>query len=150
MKVEILALCDAATADVSGKLNILGVFDRVYFQGLPAMIPLCALAIKIRFTQIEEGMKRLRISFMDADGRLVMPRLDAQTQIHVAPNETCATAQIVLVIPQLKLQSFGDYSIALAVDETEAASCPLFVRQAPLIPPMLQGRPPQPPQQPNQ
>jgi hypothetical protein len=136
MKVEIFTLCDAATADASGKLNILGTFDRMYLQSVPAIYPLCAIAIKIRFSQIEEGMKSVRISFADADGRLIMPRIDAQLPIHIAPNETSATAQMVMMIPQLKLPSFGDYSIDLAVGEIQAASFLLSVRQAPMIPPL--------------
>jgi len=148
MKVEIFTLCDCATTDASGKLNILGSFDRIWAQQVPAMIPLCALAIKIRFFQIEEGIKRIRISLMNADGQLIMPRLDAQMQIHVAPNETSATAQMVMVIPQLKLPNFGDYSIELAVDEIQAASCPLSVRQPPLLPPVQLPPQPQLPQQP--
>jgi hypothetical protein len=148
MKVEIFTLCDAATTDASGKLNILGSFDRIWAQQMPAIIPLCALAIKIRFYQIEEGTKRIRISFMNVDGHLIMPRLDAQMQIRAMPNETSATAQMVMVIPQLKLPNFGDYSIELAVDEIQAASCPLSVRQAPLVPPL--SPPPQQPQLPQQ
>jgi|GEM_PF-5568547 hypothetical protein len=33
MKVEIFTLCDAATTDAAGKLNILGSFDPVEREG---------------------------------------------------------------------------------------------------------------------
>lgn len=147
MKVEIFTLCDAATVDASGKLNILGTFDRMWLQATPAIYPLCTLAIKIRFTQIEEGVKRIRISFTDADGHLIMPRLDAQTQIQIGPNETSATTQMVMVIPQLRLPSFGDYSLGLAIDGMEAATFLLSVRQTPLTQPQPPAPQIQPPQQ---
>jgi hypothetical protein len=49
MKVEIFTLCDAATTDAAGKLNILGSFDRLNATQTPVMHPQCALAIKLRF-----------------------------------------------------------------------------------------------------
>jgi hypothetical protein len=129
MKIEIFTLCDYATIDMASKLNILGSFDRINVPAMPLNYPLCAIAIKMRFDPIEAGVKRIRISFMDADGRLVMPSIDTQTQINIAPNESTATAQLVLVIPQLKLLNFGEYWIGLAVDGRQEISIPLYVRQ---------------------
>jgi hypothetical protein len=64
MKVELFALCDAATADAGGKLNILGVFDRLNAREAPVTHPLCALAVRLRFERLEEGQKRVRVSFV--------------------------------------------------------------------------------------
>ena len=130
MKVEIFTLCDAATADVGGKLNILGSFDRIHAASVPVTHPLCALAIKLRFEKLEEGQKRVRISFMDADGKPVMPTLDANTQVSFPPNEHSVTACLVLQLQQLKLPNYGEYSIDLGVDGRQEASIPLFVRPA--------------------
>jgi hypothetical protein len=129
MKIEIFTLCDYATIDMASKLNILGSFDRVNVPTMPLNYPLCAVAVKMRFDPNEVGIKRIRISFMDTDGRLVMPTIDTQTQINMAPNEPTATAQLVLVIPQLKLPNFGEYWIGLAVDGRQEISTPLYVRQ---------------------
>ncbi len=128
MKVEIFTLCDAATADSGGKLNILGSFDRIHANAIPVTHPLCALAIKLRFERLEEGQKRIRISFMDSDGAAVMPTLDAATQVAFPPGEHTVTACLVLQIQQLKLPNFGEYSIDLGVDGRHEASIPLFVR----------------------
>ena len=131
MKVEIFTLCDAATTDAGGKLNVLGSFDRIHANATPVMHPLCALAIKMRFERLEEGEKRIRISFIDSDGTAVMPTLDATTQVGFPPGEHSMTACLVLQIQQLKLPNFGEYSIDLGVDGRQEASIPLFVRQAP-------------------
>lgn len=128
MKVEIFTLCDAATADSGGKLNILGSFDRINVAETPVTHPLCALAIKLRFERLEEGQKRIGISFVDSDGTAVMPTLDAGTQVGFPPGEHTVTACLVLQIQQLKLPRFGEYSIDLAVDGRHEASIPLFVR----------------------
>jgi hypothetical protein len=128
MKVEIFTLCDAATADAGGKLNILGSFDRIHAASVPVTHPLCALAIKMRFERLEEGQKRVRISFMDADGQAVMPTLDANTQVMFPPGEHSVTACLVLQLQQLKLPNYGEYSIDLGIDGRQEASIPLFVR----------------------
>jgi hypothetical protein len=127
MKVEIFTLCDAATTDAGGKLNILGSFDRLNAREAPVTHPLCALAIKLRFERLEEGQKRIRIGFVDSDGASVMPTLDATTQVQFRPDDSSSTASLVLVIQQLRLPKFGEYSIDLAVDGRHEASIPLFV-----------------------
>ena len=72
MKIEIFTLCDAATTDAGGKLNILGSFDRLYAVQAPITHPQCALAIKLRFERVEEGAKSIRIQLgtVASDGLL--------------------------------------------------------------------------------
>ena len=127
MKVEIFTLCDAATIDAGGKLNILGSFDRLYAKEVPVIHPQCALAIKLRFERVEEGQKRMRIAFVDSDGASVMQTLNATTQVRFGPNDSTASASLALVIQQLKLPAFAEYSIDLAVDDRHEASIPLLV-----------------------
>src|SRR5260370_18915336 len=127
MKVEIFTLCDAATTDAAGKLNILGSFDRLNAKEAPVTHPQCALAIKLRFERLEEGSKRIRIALVDSDGSSVMPTLDATTQVQFRPGDTSATTSLVLVIQQLSLPKVGEYSIDLAVDYRHEAAIPLFV-----------------------
>jgi hypothetical protein len=127
MRVEIFTLCDAATTDAAGKLNILGSFDRLNAREAPVTHPQCALALKLRFERLEEGQKRIRIAFVDSDGASVMPTLDTTTQVQFRPDDSSATASLVLVIQQLKLPRFGEYSIDLAVDDRHEASIPLLV-----------------------
>lgn len=137
MKVEILSLCDAAT-DNSGKLNLLGVFDTLWAKEVPATHPACAIAIRLRFAQIEEGNHRVRVTFADADGKLVMPPMNATLGVRFKPEDTSATANLVLNLQQVKLLQFGEYTIDLAVDGRQEGSVPLYVRQVP-------GQPGEPP-----
>ena len=127
MKVEMFTLCDAATVDAGGKLNILGSFDRLNAKQVPAIHPQCSLAIKLRFERVEEGKKRLRIAFVDSDGAAVMPTLDATTEVRFQGNDSTSTVSLALNIQQLKLPRFGEYSIDLAVDDRHESSIPLFV-----------------------
>ena len=130
MRVEIFTLCDAATLDAAGKLNILGSFDRLNAREEPIVHPQCALAIKLRFERIEEGQKQIRIAFVDQDGAAFMQNLDATTEVRFDGDDPSATVSLALNIQQLRLPRFDEYSIDLAVDGRQEASIPLFVRPA--------------------
>jgi hypothetical protein len=130
MKTEIFTLCDAAT-EQQGKLNLLGSFDHLHAKQAPISHPGCTLALKLRFTKIEEGNHTVKITFGDEDGKLVMPPIEFPLTIAVAPGESTATSHLVLNMQQLKLPSFGEYTIDLAVDGRAEAALPLYVRQLP-------------------
>ena len=141
MKVEILTLCDFARAIPGNKLDVIGSFDHVWSRTAPIKYPLCAMAGQLRFQRGEEGTKRLTLSFIDADGKSIMPTLNIPINVQVAINESSATVQFAMIIPQLNLPHFGEYAIGLSIDGREEASGPLFVREAPLIPPFPQPPP---------
>lgn len=128
MNVEIFTLCDAAT-DSGGKLNILGSFDHIFANEAPATHPLCAIAVRIRFARIEEGNHRLNVTFADADGKLVLPGLEASLGIRFGPNDPSIAANVVLCIQKLKLETFDEYTIDLAIDGRHEGSIPLYVKQ---------------------
>ena len=128
MHVEIFTLCDAATVDAAGKLNILGSFDNLSAANEPIVHMQCALALKLRFARIEEGQKRFRLAFVDSDGKAVMQPLDGTTEVRFQDQDSTSTVSMALGIQQLKLPKFGEYSIDLAIDGRHEASIPLFVK----------------------
>ncbi len=131
MKVEIFTLCDAATVDAVGKLNILGSFDRLNATAAPVVHPQCSLAIKLRFQRIEEGKKQLRVTFIDQDGVAVMPSIEATGEVKFPSNDSSVTISLAVNIQQLKLPRIDEeYSIDLAVDGRQEASIPLFVKSS--------------------
>lgn len=128
MKVELFAMCDAAT-DSGGKLNILGVFDTVAAPKAPAVHARCAIVLKVRFERIERGDHKLKLNIIDQDGTLVIPSLEAPLTIKFPDAAPSATAQLILDLHNLKFEKFGEFAIDLAVDGRQEASIPLFVRQ---------------------
>ena len=135
MKVDVFTLCEFAKAE-RGKMTIVNAFNRIVAKQAPVVYPLCALAAIMRFERIEEGEKHVRVSIIDSDGKPVMPTLQAQINIQLRPNESDATVHFALLIQQIKLPNFGEYSIDLAIDGRQEASTPLYVREfRPLQPP---------------
>jgi hypothetical protein len=128
MKTELFTLCDYA-ADYGGKLSVIGIFDALSSNQLPAVHPHCALAVKMRFENIEEGPKRLRISLVDDDGKLIFPAIENVINVVVPPGIQSVAVNIVLNIERLTLERYGEYSIDLAIDGRHEGSIPLFFRR---------------------
>lgn len=127
MNIQIAVLCDAAT-DYNGKLNILGTFDTIITSQLPAVHPQCSIALRIAFNKIEEGSHKVKMNFVDEDGKLVMPSIDMPVDV-VVPNElNFLVRNFVINIQQLKFEKPGQYSIDVAIDGRHETSIPLLVR----------------------
>lgn len=130
MVIEVMALCDAAT-DSQGKLNILGAFDTLWTRQAPMIYPQCAIALRIRFSRIEEGEHRLKINIQNEDGKLAMPSLDATIRVAFGQDVESVATNLILNIQQLKLERCGPHAIDVAINGRQEASLPLFVKQAP-------------------
>lgn len=131
MNIQVAVLCDAATDD-NGKLNLLGAFDTIYTQQLPAIHPQCSIALRVTFFSGEEGKHNIRLDFVDADGRSIMPN-SPQIPVEVLLREDMhfGTRNFIINIQQLKFENPGLYSIDLALDNTPQASIPLLVKHNP-------------------
>lgn len=129
MKLELFALCDAAT-EAGGKLNILGAFDRIWTREVPAAISHCAVAARVRFSRDEEGPHRLRITFADEDGNLVLPAMESVIELRFASQDLTVPINLIMLMPNLKLPRVGDYTFDLALDSNHLGSIPLMVRLA--------------------
>src|SRR5678810_1304897 len=75
MNIQVAVLCDAATDD-NGKLNLLGAFDTIFTQQLPAIHPQCSIALRITFGNEDEGNHQIKLNFVDADGQAIMPSME--------------------------------------------------------------------------
>lgn len=127
MTIQIAVLCDAAT-DYNGKLNLLGTFDTILTSQLPAIHPQCSIALRICFTRIEEGSHKMKMNFVDEDGKLVMPSIDMPLDVAIPPDAAYVVRNFVINIQQLKFEKPGQYSVDLAFNGRHEMSIPLTVR----------------------
>jgi hypothetical protein len=130
MEIQIAALCDAAT-DYNGKLNLLGTFDTIYASQLPAVHMQCSIALRIVFNSIEEGPHKVRINFVDEDGKFVMPSIDMPIQITMPDGASFQSRNFIVNIHQLKFERPGLYAIDIALDGRMETRIPLQVKLAP-------------------
>ena len=130
MDIQVAVLCDAAT-DYNLKLNILGTFDTIYTAQLPAVHPQCSIALRVTFFSGEEGKHNLRLNFVDADGRSIMPSIDIPVQVVLPGDLHFGTRNFIVNIQQLKFENPGLYSIDLSLDDQPQGSIPLLVKYNP-------------------
>jgi hypothetical protein len=130
MNVQVAVLCDAATDD-NGKLNLLGAFDTIITQQLPAVHPQCSIALRVTFSAQDEGQHQLKLGFVDADGRPVMPGMDVPVQVALPEETHFVTRNFIAYIQQMKFDEPGLYSIDIFLDGRQQASIPLLVKHLP-------------------
>jgi len=131
MNIQVAVLCDAATDD-NGKLNLLGAFDTIFTPQLPAAHPQCSIALRVTFFSDDEGQHNLRLNFVDADGRSIMPDFPPIPVEVSLPDDThFGTRNFIVNIQQLKFEGPGLYSIDLSLDDRPITSIPLMVKHNP-------------------
>ena len=127
MNIQVAVLCDAATED-NGKLNLLGSFDTIYAPQLPAVHPQCAVALRVTFMSGDEGARQLKLNFVNADGRAIMPSIDIPVAVALPDDVHFLTRNFIVNIQQLKFAEAGLYSVDVRLDDKSQASIPLSVK----------------------
>lgn len=130
MKVEIFALCDAAT-DNHGKLNLLGTFDQIHAREAPVVHPGCAIALRLRFDKMEEGVHRVELQVIDQDGQPVFPPMKGEVGARMDDVVDSVAVNMILNFQNMRFEQFEDYQIDLKLDDRLMGSIPLRVREMP-------------------
>src|ERR1043165_9057869 len=130
MDTQVAVLCDAAN-DSGGKLNLLGAFDTIFAQQLPAVHPFCCVALRVTFASGEEGQHQLQLNLVNDDGRSVMPPINIPVTIALPEESHFVTCKFIIKIPQIKFDAPGFYSIDLSLDGKMHARIPLAVKLMP-------------------
>ncbi|MGA2801582.1 MAG: hypothetical protein ABSE97_04325 [Verrucomicrobiota bacterium] len=130
MNVQVAVLCDAATDD-NGKMNLLGAFDTIYAQQLPAVHPQCAVALRVTFAADDEGQRKLKLNFINADGHPIMPSMEVPVAVTLPDDAHFLTRNFIVNIQQLKFAEAGLYSVDVRLDDKSQASIPLLVKNIP-------------------
>ena len=130
MNIQVAVLCDAATDD-NGKLNLLGAFDTIYARELPAIHPQCAVALRVTFLSGDEGKRQMKLNFVDADGRAIMPPIEIPVEVVLPEDMHFGTRNFIINIQQLKFGEPGLYSVDFSLDGQSQASIPLLVKHVP-------------------
>jgi hypothetical protein len=130
MEIDLAVLADAATVDMSGKLNILGIFDRISVGELPAHHPHLSLVLRLSASMGEAGSHKMEIVLRDPEGGRMM---GMNGEFHVGPGPAVSGGQVripqVLNIERLVFQKSGRYAFDVSLDGEHHASIPLFVHE---------------------
>jgi hypothetical protein len=87
--------------------------------------------MRVTFGHEDEGAHKLRLNFVDADGRSIMPGIDIPVEVSLPGDSHFGTRNFIVNIQQLKFESPGLYSMDVSLDERPQASIPLLVKYNP-------------------
>lgn len=127
MNIQVAVLCDAAT-DSGGKLNLLGAFDAINAPQFPFLYAQCSVALRMTFNNAEEGAHQLRLTFMEEDGKSLMPGIDVPMTVKIPEDAHFATSNVIVTIQQLKFDKPGLYSVDVSLDGVQKGSIPLLIK----------------------
>ncbi len=127
MEIDLALLADAATIDASGKLNILGIFDRIGVVQFPAQHGRVTLVLRFTAGTSEIGSHDVHIRMSDPGGAEVLS-LNGEMQL---VGGTTAPEGIrvphILNLDGLVFTRPGMYSFDVKVDGEHHVSLPLSV-----------------------
>jgi len=128
MEVDLALLADAATLDGSGKLNILGIFDRLATHSFPARHPRLTLVLRFSATASEVGRHEVGIVLKAPDGKEVV-RIDGEMNLTMGVGGIAEGVLVphILNMDGIVFQVPGRYSFDVQVDGEHHVSIPLTV-----------------------
>lgn len=130
MQIKLAVLADYANVTTEGKLNILGIFDRIQVGRLPASHPQMQFIVRLEAHPAERDRAHtLEIRLHDPDGATAFDLKGEVVPRGGGPGETIASNQII-TINNLQLERTGEYMFVVFVDNDLKAEVPLVVEQA--------------------
>ncbi len=128
MEVDLALLADAATIDGSGKLNILGIFDRLGTSSFPTRHPRLSLVLRFSAGVHEVGKHEIAIVLRAPDGHEVV-RIDGEMNLSAGPRGVTSGVLVphILNMDGLVFPLPGMYAFDVIVDGEHHVAIPLTV-----------------------
>ena len=127
MKIELFTFCDFAQEN-GGKLTIVGTFDSIISRNFPCIHPQLSVVIRIRFDVWEFANHPFRIETRGLNGEMSMDAISGNLDVKGVGNST-AVSHLVFTIGNLHFKTSGVVNFTLFIDDKEAGSIPLYIRQ---------------------
>lgn len=135
MELDFGLMADAATIDASGKLNVLGVFDRIQAREFPARHGRLALVLRFSAGLGQAGGHQVEIRLRGPGGREVL-RLDGRLDLAGGPREAEEGIKVphVLNLDGLTFPEPGTYFFDVTCDGRSLLSLPLRLERVAAVP----------------
>lgn len=131
MKIPMAFLADEANISQEGKLNVLGVFDRISAGEFPVLHPRMVFAFRVQADYSDTGRAfPVRVRMVDEDGQVMFEATGEITAPQVPPGEF-STANQVFTLVGVQFSQPGTYKFVVNVGSLEAHETPFLVQAEP-------------------
>lgn len=129
MKIPMAFLADEANVSQEGKLNVLGIFDRIAGAMFPVIHPRMVFAFRVHAEYPDSGRSfPVRVRLMDEDGGVLFEANGDMVAPDVAPGEF-ATANQVFTLVGVGFPQPGSYKFVVNVGGLDPYETPFAVVQ---------------------
>ena len=133
MNVRLAVLADYANVTGDGKLNILGIFDRINLLQIPAVHPQMHLVLRIEAHPSELNRTyAVEIRLQDPAGAIIF-EVKGEIVPRGEPGQIVSTNQI-LTLNNLQLEKIGEYTFVVMINNEVKTQIPLAVEFVAMTP----------------
>ena|SRR3990170_6010973 len=131
MEIPLALLADYANTSQDGKLNVMGVFNRILAKEFPTVHPEMRLVFRLEAQPSERGRQAtIEIKLLDADANILQHLTGRLTIPEQSPQPTIQIDQI-LRFTTVVFKKPGDHRFDILVDGDLKAKVPFIVEQLP-------------------
>lgn len=131
MDITFAVLADYANVSREGKLNVMGIFDRVFARQVPSRFPPMQLVIRLEAQPEELGREHaLRIQLSDPEGAALFDINGSFTPRGPDPTHAVSVNHVV-GLADLPLQRTGVHTISIWIDDEQKREVVLRVDEPP-------------------
>lgn len=129
MEVALALLADYANVSREGKLNILGIFDNIYSQSVPATHPQMQLIMRLEADRLEADREhKVEVELIDADGNKLFS-IGGNLKFGPPPPGEKVRINHVIQLSNLRFDRFGSYEFKILINNEVRKEVPLAVAE---------------------
>lgn len=135
MDVTFAVVADYANVSREGKLNVMGIFDRVFTRQLPSRFPPMQLVVRLEAAYAEmDSEHAIRVQLADPDGQAVVD-IDGTFTPRGGQPGLKTSVNHVIQLANVPLETTGTHQVLVWIDGDLKREVPVHVVQAPDPPP---------------
>ena len=129
MNLDIGVLVDAVNISQEGKLNLLGLFGRVYSDSMPCTLPQMYIVLKFIASASEKGTSQVvKIVLIDDDGKRLMESPESSILIPEESPDLNPEVNFITQLSSITFPQLGTYSFHVMVNNSTVKQIPLIVQ----------------------
>jgi hypothetical protein len=115
MELQFAFLCDEATEDPTGKLDVRGIFHDLYAPGFPALQENMTLVLVVEWGRQDQGRFALKAELVSPDSQVVLT-VDGHSEVDARPAPAApARTRLVMHLEKVVFPRPGRYHLRIVV-----------------------------------